>query len=222
VQNKKSKLQNKNQESLIIRICASGPPERFGRGKCSHVDILLFPVKLGPPDRFMPGLLLAAAVVSTGCGYHSTLDRAPEQRLTVVAAPFRTPHAEAVQEALNGAREELARAESLGSGGFPRLVVEVVRVDELPAGIQALPGQTPLGRGSDFGVTARAWVEEREGSPASRDTGDVRRVETVAQGADSVSSALAATDAIRASARQVGRALALRVLGIPEPSIEPM
>jgi hypothetical protein len=185
--------------------------------------MLLFPVKLGPFARFvLPLVLTAAALPSSACGYRSALDRAPGERLTVVAAPFRTPHPEAVQEVLNGVRQELARAEALGDGGFPRLVVELVRVDELPAGIQSLAGQSPLGRGSDLGVTARAWVEERHGSPASRDTGDVRRVETVAQGADSVASSLAATDAIRASARRVGQALALRALGIPEPSIEPM
>lgn len=167
-------------------------------------------------------LTALAAVAPVACGYHSALDRAPERRLAVVAAPFATPHAEAVQEVLNGVREELARAEALGTGGYPRVVVEVVRVDELPAGIQAPNGETPLGRGSNLGVTARAWVEEREGSTASLDTGDVRRVETVAQGADSVGSGLAASDAIRASARRVGRALALRILRVPEASIEPM
>ena len=185
--------------------------------------MLLFPVKLGRRFRFVHRALVATAIVSSGaCGYRSAVDRPPGERLAVVAAPFKTPHAEAVQEVLNGAREELARAEALGSGGFPRLVVELVRVDELPVGIQAPAAQSPLGRGSDVGVTARAWVEEREGAPPSRDTGDVRRVETVAQAADTVSSSLAAGDAIRAAARRLGRALALRALGMPEPSIEPM
>jgi hypothetical protein len=183
--------------------------------------MLLFPVKLGPLHRSVLRAVLVLAAPSA-CGYHSALDRPPERRLAVVAAPFATPHAEAVQEVLNGVREELARAEALGSSGFPRVVVEVVRVDELPAGIQAPGGETPLGRGASLGVTARAWVEEREGSPAGLDTGDIRRVETVGQGADSVASGLAAIDAIRASARRVGRALALRILRMPEASIEPM
>jgi hypothetical protein len=189
----------------------------------SDVDMLLFPVKLGPLRRLVHrGLLATAVTLSAACGYRSAAERPAGKRLAVVAAPFKTPHATAVQEVLNGAREELARAEALGSRGFPRLVVEVVRVDELPVGIQAPGGHSPVGRGSDVGVTAHAWVEEREGSPASRDTGDVRRVETVAQGTDSAASSVAAGDAVRASARRVGRALALRALGIPEPSIEPM
>jgi hypothetical protein len=212
-----------------VRSAEQKPPEHTRRlngstaDTRSDVDMLLFPVKLGHRLRFVRRALVAAALFAAGgCGYRPAAERAAGERLAVVAAPFKTPYAMAAQEVLNGAREELARAEALGSGGFPRLVVEVVRVDELPVGIQAPGGQSPLGRGSDVGVTARAWVEAREGSPVSRDTGDMRRVETVAQGTDSVTSSVAASDAVRASARRVGRALALRTLGIPEPSIEPM
>jgi hypothetical protein len=140
----------------------------------------------------------------------------------VTAAPFATPHAEAAAEALNGAREELSRSGALSSAAYPRLVVEVVRVDELPAAIGLGGGAAPLGRGSNLGVTARGWVESREGGPRESDTGDVRRVETVVQTAEPAQSRLAAADAIRAAARQVGRGIALRALGMVEPSIEPM
>jgi hypothetical protein len=188
----------------------------------SDVDILLFPVKLGRRRAVVQIAAAIGGVAIAGCGYHSAVEAPAGSRLSVAAAPFRTPHVGALQEALNGAREELSRAETLAAGGFPRLVVELVRVDELPAGIAALPGGGPFGRGANVGVVVRGWVEEREGAAPSRETGDIRRVETVAQTAEVVPSALAAADAVRAAARQAGRAVAARAIGFPEPSIEPM
>ncbi|HEX4337708.1 MAG TPA: hypothetical protein VH062_17460 [Polyangiaceae bacterium] len=181
-------------------------------------------MKLGPLRRFVPGVSsLIVAASSYGCGYHSAVASVPSsERLAVAAAPFSVPYAEAAAEALNGARAQLSRAGALGSAAFPRFVVEVVRVDELPAAIAAPGGQAPLGRGSDVGVTVHGWVEEREGGQKLRDTGDVRRVETVVQTADAMGSSLSVTDAIRAAARHAGEGAAARALGMVEPSIEPM
>ena len=189
-----------------------------GENVCSDVDILLFPVKLGPLGRCVLTAIFGA--VASACGYRAALASAPSMHLSVVAAPFSTPDVAAVDAVLGGAREELARAEALSTSPYPRLVVEVTRVDELPASIATARGQ-PLGRGSSVGVTARGWVEERVEGPPLHDTGDVRRVETVEQGAESLGSAVAAADAVRAAARRTGRAVALRVLGRPEPSSEP-
>ena len=188
----------------------------------SDVEILLFPVKLGPRSQVV--LAALAAAHASGCGYRSAVMMTPsyEGRLSVVAAPFFTPHPEAAASALFGAREELSSAGALGGQRYPRLVVEVVRVDELPAGIAAPEGGLPLGRGSDVGVTAHGWIEAEEGSPPSHDTGDVRRVETVAQGSDPVAASVAAADAVRSAAREAGRAVARRALGLAEPAIEPM
>ncbi len=184
--------------------------------------MLLFPVKLGPRARAVLAGVGACALAG-GCGYRSAFSRSPsEVRLSVVAAPFATPHAEAAAESLNGARDELAREGALGSAPFPRLVIEVIRVDELPAGIAMNPGQPALARGAQVGVTAHGWLEERYGGPHVCDTGDVRRVETVAQTADSLGSSLSAVDAIRSAARAAGRGIALRALGVAEPAMEPM
>lgn len=186
----------------------------------SDVEILLFPVKLGPLLRVVIAAFVAAWV--SGCGYRSANTPSVEGRLSVVEAPFATPHPEAAAEAVFGAREALSSAGVLGGAGFPRLVVEVVRVDELPAGIVAPASGSPTGRGADVGVTARGWVEAREGDAPSHDTGDVRRVETVAQGSDSVAGSVFLGDAVQAAAREAGRAVARRAIGLAEPAIEPM
>ena len=185
------------------------------------MEILLFPVKLGPKKCLVLGAF--AGALSASCGYRpAAMVSAFDGRLSVAAAPFTTPYPEAAAEAMSGARDELSSAGVLGAGRFPRLVVEVVRVDELPAGITAPRGQGPMARGSDVGVTARGWIEEREGVPPENDTGDVRRLETVLQGSDPVGAGTSALEAVHAAAREAGRAVARRALGLAEPAIEPM
>jgi len=183
--------------------------------------MMLFPVKLARFGSFVGWAAASCAICS--CGYHSAYLAEPRaERLTVGAASFTAPSLPAVEAALAGVRAELSQAGALQPGsGYPRLMVEVVRVDELAAGIQA-SGGLPLARGSNVGVTARAWVLEAPERPATRDTGDVRRVETVSQGSDVLMGSEAFSEATRAAARQVGRALARRVLGLAEPSLEPM
>jgi hypothetical protein len=185
------------------------------------VEILLFPVKLGLRLR----IVLAACVAAhaPACGYRSAVMTHPYVgRLSVVGAPFSTPHPEAAAAALVGAREELSSMGVLAGQSYPRLIVEVVRVDELPAGISAPGGGVPLGRGSDVGVTAHGWIEDSEGAAPSHDTGDVRRVETVGQGGDAIQGSVSGAEAVRSAAREAGRAVARRALGQVEPAIEPM
>ena len=149
---------------------------------CADVNNLLFPVKLA--------IVLAGLALLTSCGYRAAYgDSRPEQRLTVVAAPRqRSADAAAVQEALAGARAELSRAGVLGPGsGYPRVELELLRVDEKSSGIVAEPvggERTPLALGSSVGVVGRAWVVEAAGGPPTRDTGDVRRVERYAAQGD--------------------------------------
>jgi hypothetical protein len=188
------------------------------------VKNVLFPVK---PATWAAVIMGFAA--TSGCGYHAAYggeDR-PLRALTVGAAPARAADIGALSALLAGARRELSRQSALrGGSGYPRLVVELVRIDEVAAGIAALPGpdgaSAPLARASAIGVTARAWVEERTGAPRSRDTADVRRVETVMQGSDALAGMVAYEEASRAAASRVGEALARRALGIVEPSVDPM
>jgi hypothetical protein len=126
-----------------------------------------------------------------------------------------------VHEATAGAREELSKAGILQSGNrHPRLVIELLRIDEGSSGIAA--GDTPLARGSTVGVTGRAWVEESAGGEPVRDSGDLRRVEWISSGPTSRDDAVRHENALRVAARRLGRSLALRVLGAPEPAVEPM
>jgi hypothetical protein len=187
----------------------------------ADVNKVLFPVKLA---RFTAAVL--AIAVSPACGYRSANDAtdAPPDGYSLAAAPARAPHLDVLAAAVAGARAELSREQALRDGSrYPRVVVELVRVDEVAAGIAATDvdgASLPLARGASVGVTARAWVEEREGGPPSRDSGDVRRVETVAQSGEVLASQVAQEDAARAAARRAGAAIARRVLGLVEPGSE--
>jgi hypothetical protein len=131
------------------------------------------------------------------------------------------PDLGAVQGALDGARQELARHGALGeSGDYPCLVVELLRVDEAPAGIVANPidvSQQPEARGTAVAVVGRAWVQREPAGAPSRDTGDLRRAAR-----QEVTSGLAEGTrhdrGLEAAAQQLGRDLARRVLGLPTPS----
>lgn len=144
----------------------------------------------------------------------------------MAAAPFATPHPEAVDEALAGVRAGLSQAAALqDGGGYPRVVVEVLRVDELPvdlAGASAGTTRLPLARGSGVGVVGRAWILAAPGAAPIDDTGDVRRVDHVAQSSEALESAYAYGSAVRSAARRVGEALARRILGAAEPGTDPM
>lgn len=174
---------------------------------------------------------MAAALLSLsgGCGYAPAYGGLNARvRLCVVAAPPKVADPGALQAALSGARAELSAAGALRAGtGFPRMVVELVRIDELSSGVAvaAQPGpmgRLPLARGESVGVVGRAWVLAQPGASRSRDTGDVRRVAHASGEPDPRVDALAHDSSARAAARELGRALARRVLGEPEPTVEPM
>lgn len=183
---------------------------------------MLFPVK---PVRNRVPWGAALALTLCACGYRSPGTVPVAERLSLAAGPLATPHLEAMDAALSGARTELLRQQALGSESYPRLVVEIVRVDELPSGVMASShpgGAIPLARASDVGVVGRGYVLTGPDAAPTRDTGDLRRVETVVQGAEPVHSAAAYSEAIRAAARRVGEGISRRVLGHAEPGLDPM
>ena len=179
----------------------------------------MFPVKHVVP---IAATLLGFALVQGGCGYHAVYSGDPPRgTLSVAVAKSSIPDPEIVQEVLGGLRSELARSGVLRAGrAYPRLVLEVVRVDERGSGIAAA-GDAPLARGSRVGVVARAWVEDRPGAPG-RDTGDVRRTADSAAGPTALGDATRVRDALRSAARDAGRALAQRLLGQPAAAEEPL
>ena len=123
-----------------------------------------------------------------------------------------------------GARAELAKAGALQAGSaYPQLVVEILRVDEQALGIAATPlagRDVPLARGTSVAVVGRARLLESPGVAAARDTGDLRRAERFAASSDRHAEAAVRQQAVRSAARRLGRALARRILGQPEPDTE--
>ena len=191
-----------------------------------RVESLLFPVKPGfGLGARLRGFILVLAAVAPGCGFHTPMSVSPDQRLAISAGASVVAEPGVLDAVLAGCRDELVTARAIRSSGYPKLVIEITRVDELPAGIAATDargGPIPLARGSEVGIVGRAYVIAGEGASPSRDTGDVRRVETVLQDADPSQSRFAYEEGIRSAARRLGAALARRILGHAEPGLDDM
>jgi hypothetical protein len=181
--------------------------------------------------RAVSALALLASGACAACGYHMVYGGEAEERLHVVLARAPVAVAVAADEVASGVREELARGGAFASGeGYPRVEIEVTRLDEASDAIGAAgaPGaQVPAARATEVGVVARAWVVRAEQAEHERDTGDVRVfVATGAtQASEATSSASAAAidafryeDAVRAAGRRAGTRLARRILGEPAPA----
>lgn len=176
----------------------------------------MFPVKRVPGSlRTLLGVLLLAGGPQA-CGYSAVHGGSePASRLSVAAAPALTPDTEAQHAALAGARSELGREGALGSPtGYPRLVLELVRVDAEAAAIADVDG-APLARGVTVSVVVRGWVQEAVGAPPSRPTGDIRRSVTLPEGRAPTEAGALRRDAVRRAGEAAGRAAARHVLGIP-------
>jgi hypothetical protein len=165
------------------------------------------------------------------CGYHPLYGGEQSlEPLAVVGTTSLVADAACVGEVEAGVRIGLARAGALQAGsGFPRVVVEVLRIDAASEGVRAAselgssPGEkAPLARGTRIGIVARAWVERSAGAPHERDTGDVRTAELLSVEGDARLESLREADASRAASRRLGERLARRLLGQPEPPDEGM
>ena len=160
------------------------------------------------------GLLLGCVA---GCGYQPVYGRSSGSRYEVVTGRVATSSFEAAQAAAAGVRSELGPAGALGSG-FPRVVVEVLRLDERSIGVSSTNNGVPLARGSEVVVVGRAYVLERADAAASRDTGDLSRAAQFAAGTSAAADGDARSRAVRDAARSLGKALGRALLGLPEPS----
>ncbi len=151
------------------------------------------------------------------CGYQPVYGGAGATHYEVVKGRAATSSFEAVDAAAAGVRSELGAAEALGRG-FPRVVVEIVRIDERSIGVRSMGNDTPLARGSEIVVVGRALVLESADAAPTRDTGDLSRAAQFASGATPSADAAARSRAVRDAARLLGQALGRAVLGLPEPS----
>ena len=159
------------------------------------------------------GLLLGCAL---GCGYQPVYGGAGGSRYEVVTGRVATSSFEAAQQAVAGVRSELQPAGALGSG-FPRVVVEILRVDERSIGVSST-STGPLARGTEIVVVGCAHVLERSEAAPSRDTGDLSRAAQYAAGSSPAADSAARSRAVRDAARSLGKALGRALLGLPEPA----
>ncbi len=161
------------------------------------------------------------AVLASGCGYHSVYAQPAGERLSVQVGQILIPGALAAQSAASGARAELSAAGMLASAAAaPRLVIDVLRVDELSRAIHVAETGQPAAAAMSIALTARGRVF-RAGIPDPQlDTGDVRRAVQVSGDADPRADSAAYDEAVRTAAERAGRAIARAALGIPEPADE--
>jgi hypothetical protein len=178
---------------------------------------------------------LGAFAGGAGCGYHAVYGGGAGERLHVALARAAVASAVAADEVLSGVREELAREGALapGAGGenaYPRVEIEVTRLDEASDAIAAAGpagARVPAARATEVGVLARGWLVREEGAEHERDTGDVRVLvaRRATQASEATPSASAAEidslryeDALRAAGRRAGIRIARRILGEPAPA----
>ena len=158
-------------------------------------------------------------MIASGCGYGSVYAPAAPP-VTLQVGQTLIPDAIAVQAAMSGARSELAAAGRAQAGSaFPRLVLDVLRVDELSRGVHVESGQ-PRAGGMSIALTVRGRLFRAEGQEPSFDSGDLRRAAQVSGDADPRVDGAAYDQALRAAAERAGRAVARSLLGIPEPADE--
>ena len=163
------------------------------------------------------GLLL----VLQGCGYQPVYGQAGREHLSVQVGQMLIPEAVAAQAAASGARSELAAAGLLANDAqYPRLVLDILRVDELSRGIHVQSGQ-PRAAGMSIALTVRARVFQAASQEARLDTGDLRRSVQLTGDADLGVDSAAYDAALRSAAEHAGRAAARMALGIPEPNDDP-
>jgi len=216
-----------------------------GRGSRSRFEVAVeTEVEVRGPGRGSRfAVAVAVAVAVAGCGYRPLYGAASapsgaqgqtEEQFSVTGISPLVADASVVAEVEAGVRAGLARAALLrGGGGYPRVVVEVLRFDTQSEGIAAVPGGVrtdetggvpvgaagpllPLARGTRVGIVARAWLERTAGAPKERETGDLRAVDVMQVESDARLETLRMDDASRAAARRLGERLARRVLGEPD------
>lgn len=155
-----------------------------------------------------------------GCGYHPLYAEFAQRPLAVQLGQVLVPEPLAAQAAASGARTELAAAGAVRGGSeYPRLVLDVLRVDELSRGIHVEQGR-PRSAGMSIAVTVRGRVFQAAAQDPVFDSGDLRRAVQMAGEGDASADGTAYDLALRQAAELSGRAIARAVLGIPEPADE--
>ena len=174
-------------------------------------------------------------MLATGCGYRAVYAQPDRAQLSVQLGQIFIPEPAAAQSVASGARSELAASGLLASGSAgTRLVIDVLRVDELSRGIGAIgrlvPGSDPdrpryfatgpTAAGMSIAVTVRGRVFPANAQEPTLDTGDLRRAVQLTGDADPRADGAAYDQALRAAAERAGKAAARSAMGLPEPADE--
>ncbi len=179
--------------------------------------------RAGAPTRLsaLLGLAVWAGITSSGCGYRSLAAHATTgQTLHVLAGPRVVPAARAHDALVAAVSGRLAEAGELAGGaGYPRLEVELLRIDETAEAL-AVSAERPLARGLRVTAVGRARVLRAPGAEPAFDTGDMSAHVFVTAGGDAASALVLREEAVVAAARELGRRLGERVLGLPAASDE--
>lgn len=150
--------------------------------------------------------------LALSCGYRPVHSQGRPASLSVsmVSAPDM-----AVATSLSeGVKLSLLRHGALRASGYPRVEVELLRLDETSAGIASV-NENPRARGTSLGLVARARIVAEPGTLPVQDTGDVRVVETLGVGDSATSDQTRRGDFLRVLARRLGEKLGLMLLGYP-------
>lgn len=167
--------------------------------------------------------LVVVALVS-GCGYRALASHdgtgGAGPRLFVAHGPTVVPSARSADALVAAVSGRLAEANELrGGDGYPRVEVDLVRIDETVEGL-ASTGSSPISQGLRVTVVGRARVVRAKGEASALETGDMSAHVTVTSGGTSASALVLRDEASVGAARILGRRLAERVLGLPAPSDE--
>jgi hypothetical protein len=166
------------------------------------------------------GLWLGLAHEIAGCGYQPAYAPTAGPAISVGIGQTLVPDVSAAQAALGAARAELAASGRLSvTPSFPRLMLDVLRVDEVSRGVHVESGQ-PKASGMGVGVVVRGRLLDAPDQPPALDTGDVRRAVQLSAAGDPRTDSALHDEATRAAAERAGRAVARIALGIPEPADE--
>ncbi|MGH7281589.1 MAG: hypothetical protein ACRELY_08715, partial [Polyangiaceae bacterium] len=120
----------------------------------------------------------------SACGYAPLYASPPAEHFSVALVGAHTGDAITSDEVAAGVRDALAKEGALAPGStYPRVEIEVLRVDETSEGIAAVDapgGHVPRARATEVGIVARAWIARDASGSREADTGDLRSLDLAA------------------------------------------
>jgi hypothetical protein len=162
--------------------------------------------------------IFGASWLALSCGYHALRGGAAGERYVVVLGTSYVADSTVASEVLAGTMRALSRGDRLGyRGEYPRVEVDILRVDEVADGVVGAAG-APRARGMRFSVLGRARVRASANEETSFDTGDLRAVVVASSDGPLVDAAWSRDRSLRAAAHRLGEKLGARVMGDPSVS----